>query len=192
MILDFITTRLTTLEARLRESRRESSELDATGSNLASSFQPVFTGSNRFLTKLFSGKTSLINSLAYMIKKKDGETAWRAAASYDLGKKYKFKVNYYQIFTILWFLRSSNFTILFQSVPIWPEHRGQKTPRVTFYEAGGFSQIKEVEKAATLLQYTMEGRFQEGRITGLLQLVSIWKRLNFCDPSQNKESGYHR
>ena len=67
--------------------------------------------------------------------------------------------------------RSSNFTILFQSVPIWPEHRGQKTPRVTFYEAGGFSQIKEVEKAATLLQYTMEGRFQEGRITGLLQLV---------------------
>ena len=101
VILDFITTRLTTLEARLRESRRESSELDATGSNLASSFQPVFTGSNRFLTKLFSGKTSLINSLAYMIKKKDGETAWRAAASYDLGKKYKFKVNYYQIFTIL-------------------------------------------------------------------------------------------
>ena len=69
--------------------------------------------------------------------------------------------------------RSSNFTILFQSVPIWPEHRGQKTPRVTFYEAGGFSQIKEVEKAATLLQYTMEGRFQEGRITGLLQLVSF-------------------
>jgi ABC-type cobalamin/Fe3+-siderophores transport system ATPase subunit len=40
-----------------------------------------------------AGKTSLINSLAYMIKKKDGETAWRAAASYDLGKKYKFKVN---------------------------------------------------------------------------------------------------
>jgi len=97
-----------------------------------------------------AGKTSLINSLAYMIKKKDGETAWRAAASYDLGKKYKFK-----------------------SVPIWPEHRGHKTPRVTFYEAGGFSQIKEVEKAATLLQYTMEGRFQEGRITGLLQLFLL-------------------
>lgn len=63
------------------------------------------------------------------------------------------------------------YEFIIQSVPIWPEHRGQKTPRVTFYEAGGFSQIKEVEKAATLLQYTMEGRFQEGRITGLLQLV---------------------
>ena len=43
-----------------------------------------------------------------MIKKKDGEIAWRAAASYDLGKKYKFKVNYYHIGIlpyVLWFMK---------------------------------------------------------------------------------------
>jgi len=38
-----------------------------------------------------AGKTSLINSLDYMVRKKDGNQTWRSAASYDLGKKYKFK-----------------------------------------------------------------------------------------------------
>ena len=40
-----------------------------------------------------------------MIKKKDGETAWRAAASYDLGKKYKFKVIQFYINVFLRFLK---------------------------------------------------------------------------------------
>ena len=54
---------------------------------------------------------------------------------------------------------------------MYPETRTTKVPRVTFYEAGGFSKIKEVEKAATILQYAMEGRL-EGRISSLLTLVS--------------------
>jgi len=100
-----------------------------------------------------------------MVRKKDGNQTWRSAASYDLGKKYKFKVNYNN--DSLWL----TITHLFQQVQVWPQNRNQKSARVTFYEAGGFSKIKEADKAATILQYAMEGRL-EGRISSLLQMVS--------------------
>jgi hypothetical protein len=84
-----------------------------------------------------------------MIRAKDGKNTWRSVANYDLGKRYKFKPN-----------------------QLWPERRTPKTPRVTLYEAGGFSNINEKEKAATILQYAMEGRL-EGRITSLLQMFLL-------------------
>ena len=47
-----------------------------------------------------SGKTSLINSLAYMIRQKDGKNKWRTAADYDLGKRYKFKVSLFYVWSV--------------------------------------------------------------------------------------------
>lgn len=130
--------------------REESLRLDRQRNLLSTQLQHLKKNANILVIGPDNaGKTSLINSLDYMVRKKDGNQTWRSAASYDLGKKYKFK-----------------------QVQVWPQSRSQKSARVTFYEAGGFSKIKEADKAATILQYAMEGRL-EGRISSLLQMFLL-------------------
>lgn len=133
------------------QKREESLKLDRQRNLLNTQLQHLKKNANILVIgPENAGKTSLINSLAYMIRQKDGKNKWRTAADYDLGKRYKFK-----------------------PVQLWPEKRQhQKIPRVTLYEASGFSKISEENKAATLLQYALEGRL-EGRIHSLLQMFLL-------------------
>jgi len=133
------------------QKREESLKLDRQRNLLNTQLQHLKKNANVLVIgPENAGKTSLINSLAFMIRKKDGKNTWRTAADYDLGKRYKFK-----------------------PVQLWPEKRQhQKIPRVTLYEASGFSKISEENKAATLLQYALEGRL-EGRIHSLLQMFLL-------------------
>jgi energy-coupling factor transporter ATP-binding protein EcfA2 len=133
------------------QKREESLKLDRQRNLLNTQLQHLKKNANVLVIgPENAGKTSLINSLAFMIRQKDGKNTWRTAADYDLGKRYKFK-----------------------PVQLWPEKRQhQKIPRVTLYEASGFSKISEENKAATLLQYALEGRL-EGRIHSLLQMFLL-------------------
>jgi hypothetical protein len=84
-----------------------------------------------------AGKTSLINSLGFMIRKDDkGNHQWKPLAEYDLGKSFKYK-----------------------HTQMWPlDKRNRIANHVTFYEAGGFEKVGDIDKAATILQYALEGR----------------------------------
>jgi hypothetical protein len=73
--------------------REESLRLDRQRNLLSTQLQHLKKNANILVIGPDNaGKTSLINSLDYMVRKKDGNQTWRSAASYDLGKKYKFKV----------------------------------------------------------------------------------------------------
>jgi energy-coupling factor transporter ATP-binding protein EcfA2 len=83
-----------------------------------------------------SGKTSLINSLAYMIRKDGNSTnpEWRDIAKYGTGKQYRYTPN-----------------------TVWRH----KTNSVSMYETAGFENIYDSEKASTILQYVLEGRLPQ-------------------------------
>jgi hypothetical protein len=53
---------------------------------------------------------------------------------------------------------------------MWPlDKRNRIANHVTFYEAGGFEKVGDIDKAATILQYALEGRLTA---CTLLQMVS--------------------
>ena len=56
---------------------------------------------------------------------------------------------------------------------MWPlDKRNRIANHVTFYEAGGFEKVGDIDKAATILQYALEGRLTA---CTLLQMVSqLW------------------
>jgi len=52
---------------------------------------------------------------------------------------------------------------------MWPlDKRSRIENNVTFYEAGGFEKVGDTDKAATILQYALEGRITA---CSLLQMV---------------------
>lgn len=87
-----------------------------------------------------AGKTSLINSLGYMIREDEQKNPmWKQLAEYDLGRSFKYKLT-----------------------QMWPLERQKKDERhkhhVCFYESGGFEKVGDIEKSSTILQYILEGR----------------------------------
>jgi hypothetical protein len=98
-----------------------------------------------------AGKTSLINSMGYMIRKdEEGNHLWKTLAEYDLGKSFKYK-----------------------PTQMWPlDKRSRVENNVTFYEAGGFEKVGDTDKAATILQYALEGRITACSLLQMFLLVN--------------------
>jgi hypothetical protein len=116
-----------------------------------------------------AGKTSLINSLGYMINQDDkGNLKWRNFADYDLGRTFKYK-----------------------AARVWPleKQKVRNSPQVapkknlTFYEASGLQKCGDVEKSSTILQYFLEGRITPGLLTLFLLMTTDDITARYCDLS---------
>jgi len=98
-----------------------------------------------------AGKTSLINSLGFMISRDDkGNNVWKTLAEYDLGRSYKFK-----------------------QTQMWPlDQRNKIANNVRFFETGGLEKVGDLDKAATILQYALEGRLTACHLLQMFLLLN--------------------
>lgn len=115
-----------------------------------------------------AGKTSLINSLGYMINQDEASNQkWRNFADYDLGKTFKYK-----------------------EAQVWPldkkrsRHAAGQTPqrkKLTFFEASGLQKCGDLEKSATILQYILEGRITTHLLQMFLLMTTEDITSRYCD-----------